>query len=166
MPSEAEVKELFEDAQSFPKFLAGVDYSYGMSNVPDVEYDARYKAIAIDIKGVVQPGTVIDLPTGLPGSRLPTWWTGRKQTRWIYLPRLVKPSSWWSVTSERIAIPSGQGCFHVRSPGIVSYRDGYPSRVGIMDGQLGSAPAPRVHRASRMDSGGHGQPAAFPVASP
>jgi len=35
VPTEAEVKELFQDAESFQKFLAGEDYSYGLADVPD-----------------------------------------------------------------------------------------------------------------------------------
>ena len=31
----------------------------------------------------------------------PTWWTWRKQAPWIYLARLGKRSSWWTVTSQQ-----------------------------------------------------------------
>jgi len=63
VPTEAEVKELFQDAESFQRFLDGEDYSYGLANVPDAEYDAHYEAIVIAIKSLIQPGTVVDLPT-------------------------------------------------------------------------------------------------------
>ena len=56
------MEELFRDAESFQKFLDGNDYSYGLADVPDAEYDAHYEAIVKAIKGVVQPGTVVDLP--------------------------------------------------------------------------------------------------------
>lgn len=36
-PIDTEVKELFEDAESFQKFLDGEDYSYGLSDVTDAE---------------------------------------------------------------------------------------------------------------------------------
>ena len=38
VPTEAEVKELFQDAESFQKFLDGEDYSYGLADVPDAEH--------------------------------------------------------------------------------------------------------------------------------
>ncbi len=39
VPTEAQVKKHFEDAESFQKFLDGDDYSYGLADVPDAEYD-------------------------------------------------------------------------------------------------------------------------------
>ncbi len=63
VPSEAEVKELFETEEDYQKFLAGEDYSYGLADVPDAEYDAHYEAIVSAIKGVIQPGTIVNLPS-------------------------------------------------------------------------------------------------------
>ena len=62
VPTEDEVRVLFENPESFQQFLDGEDYSYGLSDVPDVEYDAHYEAIVTAVKGVIQPGTVINLP--------------------------------------------------------------------------------------------------------
>ena len=64
VPTEAEVKGLFEDAESFQQFLDGEEYSYGLADVPDALDDAHYEAIVCVIKGVVPPGNVVDLPTG------------------------------------------------------------------------------------------------------
>ena len=63
MPTEDEVRPLFEDAESFQKFLDGEDYSYGLADVPDAEYDAHYEAIVSAIKGVAKQGIVVDLPS-------------------------------------------------------------------------------------------------------
>ena len=63
VPTEDEVRVLFENPESFQQFLDGEDYSYGLSDVPDVEYDAHYEAIVKAIKGLIQPGTVVDLPS-------------------------------------------------------------------------------------------------------
>ena len=49
VPTEAEVKGLFGDGESFQKFLDGDDYSYGPADVPDAEYDAHYEAIVTAI---------------------------------------------------------------------------------------------------------------------
>ncbi len=56
VPTEDEVRPLFEDAESFQKFLDGEDYSYGLADVPDAEYDAHYEAIVEAIKGVSKAG--------------------------------------------------------------------------------------------------------------
>ena len=60
--TEDEVRILFEDSKRYQMFLDGDDFSYGLADVPDVEYDAHYEAIVIAVKGAAQPGTVIDLP--------------------------------------------------------------------------------------------------------
>ena len=44
VPTEDEVRPLFEDAESFQKFLDGEDYSYGLADVPDAKYDEHYEA--------------------------------------------------------------------------------------------------------------------------
>ena len=62
VPTEAEVRELFQDAGKFQKFLAGEDYSYGLADVTDADYDAHYEAIVSSVKGVVQEGFVVELP--------------------------------------------------------------------------------------------------------
>ena len=63
VPTEAEVKGLFETADDYQKFLAGEDYSYGLSDVRDAEYDEHYEAIVRAMKSVAQQGLVVDLPT-------------------------------------------------------------------------------------------------------
>ena len=63
VPTEDEVRPLFEDAEGFQKFLDGEDYSYGLADVPDAEYDAHYEAIVEAIKGLIPAGLVVDLPT-------------------------------------------------------------------------------------------------------
>ncbi len=42
VPTENEVRELFENAENFQKFLSGGDYSYGLADVPDREYEEHY----------------------------------------------------------------------------------------------------------------------------
>ena len=63
VPTEAEVRVLFQDSESFQKFIDGDNYSYGLADVPDAEYDAHYETIVIAIKDLVQPGVVVELPT-------------------------------------------------------------------------------------------------------
>ena len=63
VPTEDEVRPLFEDAEGFQKFLDGEDYSYGLADVPDAEYDAHYEAIVEAIKGVAKQGIVVDMPS-------------------------------------------------------------------------------------------------------
>ena len=63
VPTEDEVRPLFEDAESFQKFLDGEDYSYGLADVPDAEYDEHYEAIVSAIKGVAKQGIVVDRPS-------------------------------------------------------------------------------------------------------
>ena len=63
VPTEDEVRPLFEDAESFQKFLDGEDYSYGLADVPDAEYDAHYEAIVSAIKSVAKQGIVVDMPS-------------------------------------------------------------------------------------------------------
>ena len=61
VPTQDEVRELFEDVEEFRKFLDGGDYSYGLADVPDAEYDAPYEAIGSALKGVAQQGFVVEL---------------------------------------------------------------------------------------------------------
>ena len=62
-PTENEVRELFQGAGSFQKFLDEEDYSYGLADVTDAEYNAHYEAVVGAMKGVTQEGSVVDLPT-------------------------------------------------------------------------------------------------------
>ena len=63
VPTEDEARPLFEDAESFQKFLDGEDYSYGLADVPDAEYDEHYEAIVEAIKDVAKQGIVVDMPS-------------------------------------------------------------------------------------------------------
>ena len=63
VPTEEEVRDLFQDAESFQKFFDGEDYSYGMADVADDEYNAHYEAIVEAMKNLGQEGFVADLPT-------------------------------------------------------------------------------------------------------
>ena len=63
VPTEDEVRPLFEDAESFQKFLDGEDYSYGLADMPDAEYVEHYEAIVSAIKGVAKQGIVVDMPS-------------------------------------------------------------------------------------------------------
>ena len=63
VPTEDEVRPLFEDAESFQKFLDGEDYSYGLADVPDAEYDEHYEALVEALKCLIPAGLVVDLPT-------------------------------------------------------------------------------------------------------
>jgi hypothetical protein len=67
-PSEGEVRALFGEEAGFQKFLAGEDYSYGLADVPDQEFEARWDSVFQGIKalvesGAVQEGLVVELPT-------------------------------------------------------------------------------------------------------
>ena len=67
VPTKEEVEELFQDAESFRKFIDGEDYSYELADVADAEYDEQYEAIVIGVKGEVQEGMVVrpfDRPEG------------------------------------------------------------------------------------------------------
>ena len=63
VPTDTEVRALFENAENVQKFLDGEDYSYGLADVPDAEYDAHYEAIVSAIKGVAKQGIVVDMPS-------------------------------------------------------------------------------------------------------
>jgi hypothetical protein len=67
-PSEEEVQALFADETDFQKFLAGEDYSYGLADVSDDEFETRWDSVLQAIKalvssGEVQEGVVVELPT-------------------------------------------------------------------------------------------------------
>ena len=63
VPTDTEVRALFENAENVQKFLTGEDYSYGLADVPDAEYVEHYEAIVSAIKGLIPAGLVVDLPT-------------------------------------------------------------------------------------------------------
>ena len=63
VPTEDEVRDLFEDGESFQKFLDGEDYSYGLADVSDAEYNKHYEAIVHAMKSVAQEGFVVEMPT-------------------------------------------------------------------------------------------------------
>lgn len=63
VPTEDEIRRLFQDDESYLKFVDGDDYSYGLSDVTDVEYDAHYEAIVEAVKSMGGEGFVVDLPT-------------------------------------------------------------------------------------------------------
>ena len=63
VPTDTEVRALFENAENVQKFLDGEDYSYGLADVPDAEYDEHYEAIVSAIKGVAKQGIVVDMPS-------------------------------------------------------------------------------------------------------
>ena len=60
---DSEIEDLFQNASEFQKFLDGEDYSHGLADVPDSEYDAHYEAIVSAVKGAVPEGFVVELPT-------------------------------------------------------------------------------------------------------
>ena len=63
VPTDTEARALFENAENVQKFLDGEDYSYGLADVPDAEYDEHYEAIVSAIKGVAKQGIVVDMPS-------------------------------------------------------------------------------------------------------
>ena len=63
VPTDTEVRALFENAENVQKFLTGEDYSYGLADVPDAEYVEHYEAIVSAIKGVAKQGIVVDMPS-------------------------------------------------------------------------------------------------------
>ena len=63
VPTDTEVRALLENAENVQKFLTGEDYSYGLADVPDAEYDEHYEAIVSAIKGVAKQGIIVDMPS-------------------------------------------------------------------------------------------------------
>ena len=57
VPTEDEVRDLLQ------QFLDGGDYSYGLADVPDAEYDAHYEATVSAMTGETHQGYAVDLPT-------------------------------------------------------------------------------------------------------
>jgi hypothetical protein len=67
-PTEEDVRALFADETEFQKFLTSEDYSYGLADVTDREFEAKWDSVYQAIKGLVelgklQEGAVMELPT-------------------------------------------------------------------------------------------------------
>ena len=68
VPSEEDVREAFAAEEAFTTFMAGEDYSYGLADVPDQEYERRCGAVETGLRalvesGKVRPGTLVRLET-------------------------------------------------------------------------------------------------------
>ncbi|MFQ6029982.1 MAG: hypothetical protein ACE5Q6_21115, partial [Dehalococcoidia bacterium] len=61
LPDPEEVQSAFLDQESFDKFLAGEDYSYGLADVTDAEYNAHHETIVNAIKDLGLEGQVAEL---------------------------------------------------------------------------------------------------------
>jgi len=64
-----EVRACFKDDTSFAQFMAGEDYRYGLAEVDDATYEARWEAAdaalrALVAEGAVEAGWVVELPAG------------------------------------------------------------------------------------------------------
>ena len=56
VPTDTEVRALFENAENVQKFLTGEDYSYGLADVPDAEYVEHYARIVCVAPGFLSAG--------------------------------------------------------------------------------------------------------------
>lgn len=68
VPTVAEVRKLFADDAAFEEFMAGTDFSCGLSDVRDAEFEVLYDAFRAEMEklvdsGVVEKGTVLNLET-------------------------------------------------------------------------------------------------------
>ena len=63
VPTKEEVRILFEDSDSYEQFQAGDDFSYGLADVTDAEFEARYEALLKAVNDVAPTGTIVTLPT-------------------------------------------------------------------------------------------------------
>ena len=54
---------LFQDQESFDKFMAGEDYSYGLADVTDAEFSEHYETIVSAMKDLGLDGRMVELPT-------------------------------------------------------------------------------------------------------
>ncbi len=66
--NEKEIRACFKEEAEFEKFHSGKDYSYGLADVPDAEYNAHYETMVSAMhelvdSGKVQAGTNIRLDT-------------------------------------------------------------------------------------------------------
>ena len=57
-PDREEVRVSFAGAAAFEQFLAGEDYSYGLADVPDTAFEARYDLVDEGIRNLVASGKV------------------------------------------------------------------------------------------------------------
>ena len=57
-PDREEVKACFAGEAAFEQFLAGEDYSYGLADVPDAAFEARYDLVDEGIRDLVTSGKV------------------------------------------------------------------------------------------------------------
>lgn len=57
-PTEEEVRKLFADDTTFQEFMAGTDFSYGLADVRDAEFEALYDGVHAEMEAVVESGTV------------------------------------------------------------------------------------------------------------
>ena len=62
-PDPEEVQAQFPDQESFEKFLAEEDYSYGLADVSNAEYNKRYETIVSAMKNLGFAGLMVELPT-------------------------------------------------------------------------------------------------------
>jgi hypothetical protein len=62
-PDMEEVRALFADPAEFEKLLAGEDYSYGLSDVTDTEFNEHYETIVSAMKDLGFDGLIVELPT-------------------------------------------------------------------------------------------------------
>ncbi len=62
-PDPEEVGALFRDQESYDKFLAGEDYSYGLTDVTDAEFSEHYETIVSAMKDLGLDGRMVELPT-------------------------------------------------------------------------------------------------------
>ena len=139
VPTEDEVRDLFRDAESFQQFLDGEDYSYGLVDVPDAEYDAHYEAIVCAVKGVTGQGIVV------AGHRTPSIAESRENFR---------------ITAVKVyEIKNGQLGRLYRDGGITSDSRDYFMSIDAVGNDLRVNPIPNCGKgqpmqAKRMSNGG------------
>ncbi len=59
-PDPEEVRALFQDQESFDKFLAGEDFSYGLADVTDAEFSAHYETLVSAMKDLGLDSLTVD----------------------------------------------------------------------------------------------------------
>ena len=90
-PDREEVKARFAGEAAFEQFLAAEDYSYGLADVPDAAFEARYDLVDEGIRDLVASGKVRagkavyletvptpllrDAPWWMVAGSTPTWWS-------------------------------------------------------------------------------------------
>lgn len=63
VPTLDEVRDQFKNVGEFQSFMADTEYSYGLADVSDAEYEEPYSELLEAVKCVVQTGTVVTLPS-------------------------------------------------------------------------------------------------------